>query len=605
MHEGRGPRGEARCLRQRVLQPRDGCRSRALDGAGKAHGRWTKGRGVRRLITSEAAGLALVWLVAIALTAGKYDNALVYDDVGVIGTGTVIHDPANIPNVFAHRAMYAQGDVRVRALDTYRPVTLLSFFWDAAISGRDPISYHVTNTLLHLACIALVFRLARVLLPDAVRGYAAFAALFFAISPQLGEAHVWINGRSDLFCTLFGLGAILCWRRALAEPRAPRRHALQIGSFVLMLLGLLSKEVVIALIPLVVLWPAPGPASSQPLGTRLRQALPFLLAPLPYAFARASALRGLHASDPEELSRAVRHLPLLLVDGLRELLAPSRIYLRCLFDEYRSLGDMESLLALLALAALAALAVRYRRRAPLPGWCLLWYAATLAPAALVSTPTWAGFGRYLYLPAVGLAIGLTDLGARCLLSVRRRWQHPRANLAAGLALSIYFASLGLQLATVVFYYQDGETLYGAAYQARPDAAYSNEGLAAALLDAGQVQRAVPLFERAAALAPDNPRYVRKLFTAYMRAGRADRARALIEAALPRFPVELCGDLKALLIATTHRTDPERTIEVLVDCLRYQPELEACRRWIPILTGREHLHSARYRAALVGLGRALQ
>ena len=74
--------------------------------------------------------------------------------------------------------------------------------------------------------------------------------------------------------------------------------------------------------------------------------------------------------------------------------------------------------------------------------------------------------------------------------------------------------------------------------------------------------------------------------------------------LPRFPAELCGDLKALLIATTHNTDPERTIEVLSDCLRYQPDLIDCRRWIPILTAPSHRYAQRYREAFAARAPAI-
>ncbi|HEX6241508.1 MAG TPA: hypothetical protein VFZ61_11460, partial [Polyangiales bacterium] len=345
--------------------------------------------------------LALVWLITIAATAAKFDNELVYDDGPVIGSGSVIHDPSNLVSVFRHRTMYAQGDVRVRALDTYRPVTLVSFFWDAAISGRDPISYHVTNQLLHLLCVTLVYWLARALLSERARRYAALAALFFAISPQLGEAHVWINGRSDLFCTAFGLSALLVWRRALDMPPTIKRSLLLLAAFMLLLLGLLSKEVLIMLVPLSVFWPSPA-APAPPLLRRVREALPLLLAPLPYVAARSLALRGLRASDPEELARVARHLPLLLLDGLRELVLPSRLYLRCMHDEYRDLGVSASVAAALGLFALGLLALRFRRRAPLLLWCFVWFLATLAPAALISTPTWAGFGRYLYLPCVGL-----------------------------------------------------------------------------------------------------------------------------------------------------------------------------------------------------------
>ncbi|HEX6244951.1 MAG TPA: tetratricopeptide repeat protein, partial [Polyangiales bacterium] len=194
-------------------------------------------------------------------------------------------------------------------------------------------------------------------------------------------------------------------------------------------------------------------------------------------------------------------------------------------------------------------------------------------------------------------IGLTELGAAGFFALQARLPEGGAERLAALGLAVYFGALALQLATVTHYYQNNQTLYGAAREAQPDAPYANEGLAAALLEAGRIDLAIPLFEHAAAQAPESPRYIRKLFAAYMLAGQPERARALIEAALPRFPVAQSGDLKALLIMTTHNSAPERTIEVLTDCLRHQPALAECRRWLPLLTATEHRHAQRYRAAL--------
>ena len=58
-----------------------------------------------------------------------FDNGFVYDDIDVIVDGTVIHDPANLPTVFTRNAMYVSADDAAGGgLDTYRPMTLVSFF---------------------------------------------------------------------------------------------------------------------------------------------------------------------------------------------------------------------------------------------------------------------------------------------------------------------------------------------------------------------------------------------------------------------------------------------------------------------------------------------
>ena len=160
------------------------------------------------------------------------------------------------------RALYSGGPT---AVDTYRPVTLATFMWDASLSGAAPWAYHLTNLLAHLCCVWLVQRLACVMLPEADRAFAWVGAAWFALSPLPAEAHVWINGRSDIFTTLFGLLAVLAWRRALAAVRG-KALAWHIAATVSFLCGLLSKEVLLLCIPRTrVLAGAPAHASRSPL----------------------------------------------------------------------------------------------------------------------------------------------------------------------------------------------------------------------------------------------------------------------------------------------------------------------------------------------------
>jgi len=70
----------------------------------------------------------------------------------------------------------------------------------------------------------------------------------------------------------------------------------------------------------------------------------------------------------------------MLVDGLRQLLAPSTTVIRYMAEEYDRVGGAELALGAAVCVALAAVALWKRRAAPMLATGLLWYAATLAPA---------------------------------------------------------------------------------------------------------------------------------------------------------------------------------------------------------------------------------
>ena len=101
----------------------------------------------------------------------------------------------------------------------------LSYAIDRALWGAEPFGFHLTNVLLHMLNVALLFRVAwhvaddrRSSRPSDLRPAApiivAFAgASLFAVHPLMTEAVGYISGRSEVLCATFFLGALLCARR--------------------------------------------------------------------------------------------------------------------------------------------------------------------------------------------------------------------------------------------------------------------------------------------------------------------------------------------------------------------------------------------------------
>ena len=82
---------------------------------------------------------------------------------------------------------------------------------DHALWGGQPLGFHVTNVLLHMLNVILLFGLARRLSEDRLVAFAA--ASLFAVHPMMTEAVGYISGRSEVLCATCVLLALLSGRR--------------------------------------------------------------------------------------------------------------------------------------------------------------------------------------------------------------------------------------------------------------------------------------------------------------------------------------------------------------------------------------------------------
>ncbi len=130
----------------------------------------------------------------------------------------------------------------------YRPLTGYSFSLDYALGHGAPWPFHLTNLLVHLLGVGLLFGLARRL--GASAPAAALAAALHGLFPRGTEAVAWISGRTDALAGTLVLGALF------VEAGGPGRLARRGAVAGLLLLALLSKEVALVGLVSVVAWGA-------------------------------------------------------------------------------------------------------------------------------------------------------------------------------------------------------------------------------------------------------------------------------------------------------------------------------------------------------------
>jgi len=141
---------------------------------------------------------------AAALLAGLvYVNAIhnpfVYDDYHTVVDNTSIRSVTNVRAIVLH--------------DVTRPLVNFSYAIDRARGGVTPPAFHVTNVLLHMVNVILLFALARQLTHNRLAAFAASS--LFAVHPMMTEAVGYISGRSEVLCATWLLLALLCGRRWL------------------------------------------------------------------------------------------------------------------------------------------------------------------------------------------------------------------------------------------------------------------------------------------------------------------------------------------------------------------------------------------------------
>src|SRR6266849_6050634 len=160
-------------------------------------------------------------LLGVGLAA-SYANSLgigfYFDDTYGISSNPAIRSLRNIPLFFTDPFTLTT----LRENVDVRPVLVVTFALNYAISGNQPWSYHVFNLILHFIAAGLVFVIVRDHLwwPASDRGRngaaripAAAAALFFALAPLNSQTLNYMWARSALLCTVLYLAAFLALLR--------------------------------------------------------------------------------------------------------------------------------------------------------------------------------------------------------------------------------------------------------------------------------------------------------------------------------------------------------------------------------------------------------
>jgi protein O-mannosyl-transferase len=374
---------------------------------------------------------------------------------------------------------------------TFQPLRVLSYAIDHAIWGEKPLGYHLMNTLFHAAASVLLFlaiaRLLALMRPDLPtnRWVALLVALLFACHPVNVESVTWISSRK------YGLLATFSFLSLYLFLRTPQK-GMGIGAAVAMALAMLSSPFGIVLPALFALI---GLCRGN-LRKQLRDYLPIGIGALIVVPMILVGLFG--GSGGPGVEHHVAGKPHYTLFTTFRVLADYAINLALpLFLNNKYPNHMEeSLLApgvvtgLVGIAALGFLVVvRWRAGDRLAALCVGWFVIAWLPvSSLVPTSTTMA-DRYLYLPAVGVFLGVA-LALDAWLRPRPALQKP-VLVGVGVILLAY-SGLTVQRNTV---WKDELTLWRDSLDRNPNNPIGQNNYGYALKNAGDQEGAAEHFRR--------------------------------------------------------------------------------------------------------------
>jgi hypothetical protein len=396
----------------------------------------------------------------------------------------------------------------------WHPLTWLSHELDYQLYGGDPAGHHITNLLIHIGNVCLLFLLLRYATGEAA--LSALVAGLFAVHPFNVESVAWVSERKNLLSTTFWWMTLGAYGWYALNPNW-KRYLLMVLFFAC---GLASKPMLVTLPATLLLldcWPLQrcrqfSPASSV-LSIRQKTAAQLFLEKLPLVpLTLASCIVTLAVQKAGGAVRPFRFFA-AIATALRgyalyllKTVWPSSfaIYYPSPFDTLAnqppSWGDYVLVLTGFGfLVLITFFVVRARREHPylLAGW--LWFVGTLVPVIGVIDIAGQGMAaRYAYVPLVGLFVAIV-WGGRDLARV---WQVNR--LWCGTAAAAVLLALSTLTVIQLGYWRSTLDLFFHTLRVTNNNFIANEKVAVVLFQQGRISEAMPYYAEAARLAPWDP-----------------------------------------------------------------------------------------------------
>ncbi|MEZ4754222.1 MAG: tetratricopeptide repeat protein [Bdellovibrionota bacterium] len=392
--------------------------------------------------------------------------------------------------------------------DVYRPLTVLSYRLTYMLIGLQPAVFHFFNVLLHSLITFLVFLLSFKTLKH--KELAFFSATWFAVHPIHVEAVASVVGRAELLAAFFGLCSIFVFSKFLTQRTSLLRVTLLLASSTLLLLGTLSKESCLTLLPLTpIIALLMIEKTMYGYESRIRRSvlasIAIILTAIVYLFIRQTILNDLFLPDTTQGSFWVENplikTPLLerIVPGiillgryLELLILPIRLtadYSATYLDFWTAIKSNSGILSLvIASCFLSSLYYLRNNRYSIFG---VWVFLTISIVLNIAFPIGTLFAeRLAYLPSIGFCIFAVFLLANFLI------KHPSKNRFLIPLLSIIILLSAFRTVIRIPVWENNESLFMTTLSDSPNSPKAKINLALQRYNQKRYQEAAQLFQTA-------------------------------------------------------------------------------------------------------------
>jgi tetratricopeptide (TPR) repeat protein len=485
----------------------------------------------------------LVALLCLIVYLNSFHTSFHFDDFFAAGGNAAVRSLGNVGELFR--------------LYPGRFLLMYSFAVDYHLHKLDPVGYHISNFLFHLANAILLYLIASGIFqalgrrpgggssPEAGH-IPLFVALMFAAHPVMTEAVTYVSGRTSSLAAVFFLLSLFLYVRAFfpgedggaGGKRKSAQAALYAGALLAFFMSLWVKESN-ATLPAVLLI-LDFYFVEQGDWRRLRRSalrlIPFLLVLTGILVWRIVYLGAIGET------RLIRSLSTNLFTQMRAIVT----YLRLIFlpvgqnIDYdfplsHSLFEPSTFLAFVFLSLLTLSAVFLFKKNKLASFGILWFLITLTPTSSI-IPLWDVISeRWVYLPSIGiLFVAAAFLAKLCDAPFRGLSETGHARLINTPVVTVILLLSVLTISRNGVW-ENEYTLWKDAAEKSPRKTRPHTNLGMALAGMGDMEGALRELSTALSLDPDSPDAGLSLGSLYLQTGKHDEAVALFTTTLARFP----------------------------------------------------------------------
>lgn len=481
--------------------------------------------------------IVLIVIVTSLIYIKSLTNPFVFDDNLVIVKNDFVKSWKNFPLLFSKTYLTSTEDVIYLGLHnigageiSYRPLVTASYFLDYTFWKLNHFGYHLTNLLLHIFNVLLLYYL--IFLISKSKRTALLTSLFFALHPVNVEAVAVVSHREDLLAFLFFIAAFLLFIKSDCYVGRKRLFCYFV-SLLSFWLALFSKEMAVTL-PLVLILYDYFFTYQREKGRifkyiKVRYGA-YILVLLFYFWVRFFFLAGANEFQLRYPGGDFYTNSLLMskvfASYIQWFLFPINIHLVLPGDpEFipHSFFNPSVLFSILLLITLFVVAVKIRKRSKEISFAIFWFFITLLPVSNILPIRNYMASRYLYLPVVGfcflMATFMIRLPALKIASIPKNiFQRVAGDLIVILLVLYCVFTLVRQFA-----WQDDLMLWSEMVGVYPKSSMAHYNLANALRSIDLFDEAIGEYNIAIRLEPGYARNYNFLGLCYYGKGMFDEA----------------------------------------------------------------------------------